>query len=391
MNLETALFLTSSKGLELLSEASISEKNSFNLANYLRTKTTPENAAAISTTLELRAKGLKKFKRSLSMLFTRSGLEQASAEVISEYRTKRFTDSGISRIADLCCGIAGDSIAYSQRLEVTGVDLDPARLVLARHNIGVYNALDNFTAREADITTLPLKEMNIEAFFIDPARRTVAGTRLFDPESWSPKLSFIRSILELSLPDAGIKCAPGIAHEDIPVEAEAEFISCNGELRECVLWFGKLRRGIKRQATLLPSGDTLYGVNPEIETAEIKEYIYEPDSAVLRAGLVKLLGSMLEATKISETIGFLSSDKLTATPFAKSFKVEYVADYKEKDLKKKLREVDCGSLNIIKRGIGVDIPALQKKLKLKGSRHLTLILTRNFERKVFIIANNTNC
>ncbi len=388
MNKETAQFLTSPEGQALLSEAMTSEKSSFNLASYLRSKTTPEFAAAISTMLELRKKGEKKFRKASEMLFTRSGLEQASAEDISKYRAQRFIDSGITKIADLCCGIAGDSISYSQRMEVIGVDLDPARLILARHNTEVYNTSKAFKTIEADITTVDLKELGIDAFFIDPARRTSTGKRLFDPESWSPKLSTIRSILENTTPNAGIKCAPGIDHGDIPKDADAEFISYNGELRECVLWFGNLRRGISKQATLLPAGEVLHGENPYIATENIKEYIYEPDSAVMRAGLVELLGSMIGATKISETICFLSSNEYKTTPFAKCFRVVSYADYKEKNLKKKLKELDCGSLNIIKRGIGVDIPTLQKKLKLKGKRHLTLILTRSFEQKISILAEH---
>ncbi len=387
MDIEIAKFLTSSAGLELLNETCNSDKNAFNLATYLRTKTTPEFAAAISTIIDLRKKGLKKFRKAEKMLFTRSGLEQASAEEISNYRAKRFKAAGITKIADLCCGIGGDSISYAQHLEVTGIDLDPGRLLLAKHNTNIYSVRNNFNTINSDITQFPLNDMDIEAFFIDPARRTANGKRLFHPESWSPKLSEIENILDNKLANAGIKCAPGIDYLNIPNNAEIEFISFNGELRECVLWFGSLKTGVNRQATLLPSGDTLYGENPEIKTGKIKDYIYEPDSAVMRAGLVELLGSIICAEKISETICFLTSDKRITTPFAKCYKVESIFDYKEKELKNKLKEADCKTVNIIKRGVGGDIPTLMKKLKLKGSRHLTLILTRNFEKKVGIIAS----
>lgn len=387
MNIATAKFLISPAGLELLNEASTSDKNAFNLAAYLRTKTTSEFAAAISTMIDLRKKGLKKFCKAEEMLFTRSGLEQASAEEISNYRSKRFTAAGISKIADLCCGIGGDSISFAQHLEVTGIDLDPGRLLLAEHNTGVYSVKNSFDTINNDITQLQLEKMNIEAFFVDPARRTANGKRIFQPENWSPRLSEIKYILENKLASAGIKCAPGMDYSDIPNNADIEFISFNGELRECVLWFGALKNGVKRQATLLPSGDTLYGKNPVIKTGKIKDYIYEPDSAVMRAGLVELLGSRIGAEKISETICFLSSDKIVTTPFAKCYRVESIFDYKEKELKTRLKEADCKTVNIIKRGVGVDIPTLMKRLKLKGSRHLTLILTRNFEKKVGIIVS----
>ncbi len=386
MNIETAEFLASSQGLQLLAEAAESGAETFKLAALLRSRTTPELAAAISSMLQLRKKAETKFTAAAKMLFTRSGLEQASAEQISQYRTTRFTTSGIRSIADLCCGIGGDSVSFSEKLNVTGIDLDPARLIFARHNIGIYRNEANFRTLQQDITTVPLKELGIEAFFIDPARRTQEGKRLFQPESWSPALSVILQMIHNRCTTAGIKCAPGIDHADIPVEAEAEFISYNGELRECVLWFGELRRGVSRQATLLPGNNILYGLNPQLPVTALKRFIFEPDSAVIRAGLVELLGSQLGADKISDSICFLTADTPVRTPFAKCFEIINSFKFKEKELRQQLKKLDCGSLNIIKRGIGVDIPTLQKKLKLRGSRHYTLLLTRNFEEKIAVIA-----
>ncbi len=386
MNIETAEFLASSQGLQLLAEAAETDAGTFKLAAFLRSRTPPDFAAAVSSMLHLRKKAEKKFKAAAEMLFTRSGLEQASAEEISNYRTTRFTTAGINSIADLCCGIGGDSISFSKKLKVTGIDLNPARLVFARHNIGVYRNENNFKTLEQDITTVPLTDMGIEAFFIDPARRTQNGERLFHPESWSPKLSEILQLIHNSSPTAGIKCAPGIDHADIPAEAEAEFISYNGELRECILWFGGLKRGISRQATLLPGEHILYGTNPQLPVTALKNYIYEPDSAVIRTGLVELLGSQLGADKISDSICYLTADSAMETPFAKCFQIVTSFKFKEKELKQQLKKLDCGSLNILKRGIGVDIPTLQKKLKLRGSKHYTLLLTRSFDEKVAIIA-----
>ena len=361
----------------------------FRLAAFLREKTTPELAAAVNTMLELRKKATTKFSRASEMLFTRPGLEQASAEAVSNHRSLRFTTAGITQLADLCCGIGGDSISFTREISTTGIDLDPARLVFARHNTEVYGTTSNFNTLKQDITSISLRNSGFDAFFIDPARRTSDGRRLFHPESWSPRLSEILQLIQEDLPNAGIKCAPGIAKEYIPQTAEAEFISYSGELRECMLWFGSLQKGVKRQATLLPGGETLSGENPPIPTTRIKEYIYEPDSAVIRSRLVELLGSRLNASKISDSICLLTSSNATSTPFAKCYRVATTFPYREKELKKQLRQADCGSLNIIKRGIGVDVPTLLKKLKLRGNRHLTLILTRNYEDKIAIIAEAT--
>ena len=385
MNSDTAKFLSSSKGEQLLIKAAEYQGNEFALAKFLRTQTTPEYAAAVNTVIKLRQKATIKFSKAEQMLFTRSSLEQASAENISHYRLLRLLNKKITSIIDLGCAIGGDSIAYSSKLLTTGVELNPARLILAEHNIAVYNNTQRFTPFKADITELNPLNIAAEAFFIDPARRTPQGKRLFSPESWSPKLSEIFRWLE-KIPNGIVKAAPGIAHINIPAEAEADFISYKGELRECVLWFGNLRNGNKRQATLIDKGVILSGENPYIPIEKIKNYIYEPDSAVIRAGLVELLAGKINATKISANIAFLTTEEKIETPFAKCFKVISSMQYNEKELKKELKKLDCGTLNVIKRGSPIEVPALLKRLKLKGKNYFTLLLTREGEKRTAIIA-----
>ena len=47
-----------------------------------------------------------------------------------------------------------------------------------------------------------------------------------------------------------------------------------------------------------------------------------------------------------------------------------------KELRRVLRDLDCGSLEILVRGVDVDPDVLRKSLALKGSRPLSLVVTR---------------
>ena len=47
-----------------------------------------------------------------------------------------------------------------------------------------------------------------------------------------------------------------------------------------------------------------------------------------------------------------------------------------KELRRVLRERDCGSLEILVRGVDVDPDTLRRSLALKGSRPLALVVTR---------------
>ena len=48
----------------------------------------------------------------------------------------------------------------------------------------------------------------------------------------------------------------------------------------------------------------------------------------------------------------------------------------EKALRKGLSGYDCGTLEILVRGLDVDPDRLRKRLRLRGSRALSLVLTR---------------
>ena len=115
---------------------------------------------------------------------------------------------------------------------------------------------DRVEVRCEDVTATDLA--GVDAAFVDPARRSSTG-RALDPRSWSPPFPFV---LELAgrVPATGAKLAPGVPHGVLPLDAEAEWVSDGGDVVECALWCGPLATaGVRRRATLLPSGATLTG------------------------------------------------------------------------------------------------------------------------------------
>lgn len=89
---------------------------------------------------ELRCRAQAKFTRAQRMYFTRAGLEQAASEVIARHRATR--SDGVSRMADLCCGVGGDLIALAGQWEVLAVDRDPLHLRMATLNADVYGVAE---------------------------------------------------------------------------------------------------------------------------------------------------------------------------------------------------------------------------------------------------------
>ena len=384
-------FLLSPDGAALLSSAASSGLSDFALATFLRQRTTPARAALVSLTLQLRQKAAAKFSRADAMFFTRSALEQASAESVSRHRARRFAARACRHVLDLCCGIGGDALALAESAAVTGVDLDPTRLLMAQANLQAYG-LTNFTPLQADVLHLSPAEFahaGVDAIFIDPARRDANGRRIFNPEQYSPPLSELLRWQKI-IPNCCAKIGPGADITTLPPTCEIEFISVNGELREGVLWFGGLRTGARTSATLLPQGITISGENPHVGCGDISAYLYEPDPALLRAGLVELCAAQIGAHKIDARISYLSSADLTPTPLATAYEILEHFPYDEKRLKKRLKEMQAGHLELKKRGLPVDPAALHKKLRPAGKNSATVFLTRHLDCPTIIITRRTS-
>jgi hypothetical protein len=210
-----------------------------------------------------------------------------------------------------------------------------------------------------------------EVVFADPARRA-DGRRVFDHNAYSPPWSFITELLTGT---ACVKVAPGIPHDAVPDGVEAEWVSDAGEVKEAALWSGKLYAGTTRRATLLPSGATVTSA-PEVDAAPVGQYIYEPDGAVVRAGLVTAVAAEVGGWLLDPRIAYVTADQLVATPFASAYEVLEELPYKEKALRSWVRSQGIGTLEIKKRGVDFDPAVLRKKLSPKGSASATLIVTR---------------
>ncbi|MFF4525494.1 class I SAM-dependent methyltransferase [Streptomyces bluensis] len=336
------------------------------------------------------------------MFFTPNGVEQSTRTSVAAYRAGRFAALGVRSVADLCCGIGGDAIALARAgIRVLAVDRDPLTAAAARANAEALGLADLIEVREADVTEVDTSPY--DAVFVDPARRgggpggvarwgspeafgtggasvrgggRVTGGRIFDPEAYSPPLSWAVDTA-LRAPHAALKIAPGVPHEAVPPQAEAEWISDGGDVKEAVLWFAT-EPGLVR-ATLLPGPHTLRGrglPNPQVRS--LGRYLYEPDGAVIRAHLVAEVAADLDGGLIDETIAYVTADEPRPTPYATAYEITDQFPFHVKKLKALLREREVGVLTVKKRGSAVDPEELRRKVlpKPHGRNAATVFLTR---------------
>ncbi|WP_182111996.1 MULTISPECIES: SAM-dependent methyltransferase [unclassified Actinotalea] len=362
----------------------------------------PVLVAAALTQSRLRAKGREKFGDfAAGMLFTPAGLEQATRLTVGARHAQRFTSAGCTRVADLTCGIGGDAMAFSALgLGVLAAEVDELTAAVATVNLRHFPEAE---VRHVDGLTLDLAPGGadgVDGVFADPARRTAAGRRRHDPAAYTPPLD---DVLELRrrAPALGVKVGPAIPHTAVPDDAEAQWVSVDGDVVEAGLWFGPLAPdGPGRTALVLrgESAATLRAPADGVPGADVGPpgaYLYEPDGAVIRSGLVSLVAEGVRGRLLDPTIAYVTSDHLapaspTDSPDVRALSTAYrvldVMPFGLKRLRTALRERGVGRLTIKKRGTAVVPEQLRKQLDLKGDAEATIVLTRvNGSQQVLLV------
>jgi len=377
MDLDAFRWLLTPAGQQLLARAAQAPTDPLQASAQLRKEAAAEHVAAALTQVDLRRRAEAKFGEDAArMYFTPDGLEQATRRPVARHRAARLVAAQTRTVIDLGCGIGGDLVAIAEAgITVAGVDLDPLRVEVARANLdalGLGGAVSVADATEVD-------HAGFEVVFADPARRSARG-RTFAVDDWTPPWPFVQGLLART---SCVKVAPGIPHDLIPEGVEGEWVSDHGEVKEAALWSGALATTRRRAtvigdgglATLTDEDDPHFGEGPAPVRA-VGGYLYEPDGAVIRAGLVTAVAAGIGGGLVDEHIAYVTGDEAFRTPFARSYRVLEELPQREKQLRAALRERGVGRLTIKKRGVAVVPEELRKRLALSGDNEATIVLTR---------------
>ncbi|MCK8616416.1 THUMP-like domain-containing protein [Gordonia sp. C13] len=378
-SLDDVAFLRSrhgEKALETVSGLALTPASMLSDITEVRSRYAPHDAALIET-VRNRRRAASKLRDPAGLLLTDDGLQQATASVVAAHRAAEIaTRFSASVVHDMTCSIGAELRELVRAKGISGVigsDLDRVRLAMARHNV------PDTTLLVADALT---PTSTADVLLADPARRSDAG-RIFRLDQLTPPL------LELLATYAGrtliVKCAPGLDHQMLRnrfgFDGEVQVTSLDGGVREACLWSGP---GVetRRRATVLrtrPDGmvtefEITDHEDDDVPAGEAGEWIVDPDGAIVRAGLVKHYAHRFGLWQLDPQIAYLTGDSVPAG--ARGFRVIEQVGVTEKVLRKALAAHGCGPLEILVRGLDVDPDQLRKKLKPKGDRPLSVVLTR---------------
>lgn len=384
-------WLTSSSAADWLVEFASSELPLHRQLDQLRKTLSAERARLVVGLVELRRRAASKFgDLAAKLYFTDIALQQSTDLWTARYKASRLPCD--VDVVDYCCGIGGDLLGFAERGPTTGLDRAPEIAHLANANLLAIGAPSTSCVSTGLVEDqIPTPD---QVWHLDPDRRP-EGRRSTQIQWHSPGPELVERWLSAS-PSGLLKLAPAtVVPEEWADQAECEWISRDRQCRQQVVWFGELATspGQRRVTSLpkLPTGNiaTFVG-SADVEaplTNVVSKYVYDTDPAVRAASLTGALALEQELWALQHGAAYLTSEQPVEHPLLARFTVQDQLPLRVNALSKHLRGLGIGRLEIKKRGVETDPEKLRKQLKLQGDKSATLLLARQGESEIAILAS----
>lgn len=363
------------------------------------------------TQIECRRKFSKKLRETLSQwphfLFpSRLAGEQSTSDVLAAYHASLVIEG--DSMLDMTAGLGIDALHCSYRCSsVTAIERNPDTAAALESNVCM-TGRDNITVKCYDSREyLGSDDMKpTGTVFIDPARRSADGARVFALSDCEPDVTALLGQLSSLCRRVVIKMSPmlDISHTVSSLGGCSEIIAV-GNTTECkelvaVKNFGENADPAVttiRSVTMVSDGMITFDFTAEEEhqapmpSCSVPyegSYLYEPYPAMMKAGAVKLLAErygldMLHPnTRLYHSLG-------TVTGFpGEIFRIERVIDFASKHIKRLHKEYP--SLLVTTRNFGMTAEALRRKLGVRDGGDIRLFgVTDRGGKRLMIIGRRT--
>ena len=310
----------------------------------------------------------------------RLSMEQCSSEATARYKASLV--EGV-RLADLTGGFGIDCSYMAERFdETTYVERNAELCRIAKHNFALLGKSIRVVHAESEETLAVLPHQ--DWIFVDPARRDGAGNKVVSLSDCEPDVCRLESLLLQRASRIMVKCSPmldiSLAMSELKSVNEVHVVAANNECKELLLVLGSEARGeVPIHAINLQGERTqrfVYTAQEEAGavchyTATLGNYLYEPNSALMKAGCYRLPAVRWGLSKLHRNTHLYTSDTLVSDFPGRVFKVEKVCGFGKKELK----ALGCKRANLSVRNFPEHVDVLKKRLKISDGGSVYLFAT----------------
>ncbi len=386
--LQAALYVASPDGSYLNAEAehmvpgTAAHNALARLAALARARFSPDVARLIAalawTQATLRKRAVEKLGEGIgsAILFDSDGLQMSSGIVTARYHAELALRSGAEFVVDMTAGVGVDSLVLARAgLSVIAYEINAARAALLSANVERFGLSGKIEVRQA--SSLNDERFNSAALqtacvYLDPPRREGAsrwgGVDAAD--------AMLRHALQQSPAGILMKLSPAVDRAlGEKFYADTEYVSVDGECREALLRWGEARRNDPNapelSAVILPAGyrllaDAAYLQRESLPAIGLERarYLYEPDAAIIRAGLTGQLAAEQGWTQFDNEVDYLISESFAETPLAQGYRVLAAFPYHKHAVQAWLAAQGATQLIVKKRGVPDEPEVVRRSYKL---------------------------
>ncbi|MDH8702650.1 16S rRNA G966 N2-methylase RsmD [Dysgonomonadaceae bacterium PH5-43] len=310
-------------------------------------------------------------------------LEQCSSEVTAKYKAALLKGN---TFVDLTGGFGIDTAWISRNFVKTYYIEQQEHLTrIANHNFETLN-LNNIEVINTNAIDYLETISYVDCIFIDPARRSSSGSKVFLIQDCEPDIITLQDKLINKANKVLIKLSPMLdvksAIKEIKHIEQVHIISVDNECKELLLLLDKDFTGEPQIICVNIDNNSqsnnifLYEEEYNTQTvyaSSIKRYLYEPNVSILKGGFYKSISNKYEIEKLHINSHLYTSDELKDNFPGRAFEVIETSTMNKKELKTFLKGVN--KANITVRNFPISVDDLRKKIKVKDGGELYLFAT----------------
>ena len=316
-------------------------------------------------------------------------VEQSSSEITASYKAGLVAGS---ELFDLTGGMGVDSFYFAKKVEhVTHCEIDGELSEIASHNFGILG-IGNVTCLLADgIQWLLEQPRKASWIYLDPSRRDEVKGKVFLLEDCQPDLTLHRELLFETAENLLLKLSPMMdiqeACRQLQFVREVHVVSVDNEVKELLLLLQKdydqpIRiKTVNFAKNRVECFEALQSATAISSLSGPLKYLYEPNSALLKAGLFNEVSDQLNISKLHVNSHLYTSNNLVSFP-GRRFLILAHGKYDPKRFRK---EYPLAKANIATRNFRESVAAIRKRTGIAEGGEDYLFFTTDPENRAWVI------
>ncbi|MEM9328859.1 MAG: hypothetical protein AAGA85_24555 [Bacteroidota bacterium] len=324
-------------------------------------------------------------------------IEQSSSEEAATYKKQLITGQ---RLIDLTGGMGIDCMALSERFkETVYVECSEWLCTLMRHNAKVFDKDIRVQGTDAMefLSDLDLSDLQDTTFYIDPARRN-EHKKVVLLEDCEPDVTSIIPKLVAAGSQVLLKTSPLLditaVTQTLRGLSKIHIVAVKNEVKEVLyLYSADAKDDPTLTAINLETTQPVITFQQEWEDHAVPQmaseavsgsYLYEPNAALLKAGVFKWVSEKWELKKLDVHTHLYVCNELVPDFPGRTFKLLGLLD------KKAMTKLSNQSVHVVSRNHPLSVNEIRKRYKLKEGGDEYVIAVRVGGKPVFLHARPSN-